>query len=99
VDAIARNRWTPSLGMAVAAINRYGWTSSIGIRGRHHSVRPSLSEKQVLNERGGSQDEHDNHEQQKGGKLPGPGDIGVVQRHLRDHALCRWVLPPSGVSG
>ena len=40
VDAIARNRWTPSLGMAVDAINRYGWTSSIGIGGRHHSVRP-----------------------------------------------------------
>jgi len=33
VDAIARN--------AVDVINRYGWTSSIGIAGRHHSVRPS----------------------------------------------------------
>jgi hypothetical protein len=41
VDAIARNRWTPSLGMAVDAINRYAWTSSIGTGGRHHSVRPS----------------------------------------------------------
>jgi len=26
--------------MAVDAINRYGWTSSIGTVGRHHSVRP-----------------------------------------------------------
>jgi hypothetical protein len=40
MDAIARNRWTPSLGMEVDAINRYSWTSSIGIVGRHHSVRP-----------------------------------------------------------
>src|SRR5262249_22996075 len=26
--------------MAVDAVNRYSWTSSIGIVGRHHSVRP-----------------------------------------------------------
>jgi hypothetical protein len=32
VDAIHRNE--------VDAINRYGWTPSIGIGGRHHSVRP-----------------------------------------------------------
>jgi len=25
----------------VDAINRYAWTSSIGIGGRHHSVRPA----------------------------------------------------------
>ena len=43
VDAIARNRWTPSLGLAVDVINRYSWTSSIGIAGRHHSVRPLFS--------------------------------------------------------
>jgi hypothetical protein len=52
-----------------------------------HLVSKALSEKQVLNERGSSKDEHDNHEQQNGGKLPGPDDIGVVQRHLRDHVL------------
>jgi hypothetical protein len=34
--------WTPSLGMAVDVINRYSWTSSIGIAGRHRSVRPLL---------------------------------------------------------
>src|SRR5262245_36337326 len=42
VDVIARNRWTPSLGLAVDVINRYGWTSSIGSSCRHHSVRPSM---------------------------------------------------------
>jgi len=26
LDTIARNRWTPSLGIAVDAINQYGWT-------------------------------------------------------------------------
>ena len=28
--------------MVVDAINRYGWTSSIGSGGRHHSVRPTI---------------------------------------------------------
>jgi len=28
--------------LSKGAINRYGWTSSIGIAGRHHSVRPAL---------------------------------------------------------
>ena len=31
------------LGMAVVAINRHGWTSSIGIAGRHRSVRPDCA--------------------------------------------------------
>src|SRR5499427_5207440 len=35
----------------VDAINRYGWTSSIGIGGRHHSVRPCYLRGKLRNRR------------------------------------------------
>ena len=37
------------------AINRYGWTSSIGIGGRRHSVRPYCGERLVVVRAGGSE--------------------------------------------
>ena len=37
-DVIARNRGTPSIGMGVEVIDRYGWTASIATGGRHQSV-------------------------------------------------------------
>ena len=52
-----------------------------------------LSKKKIFDECGGTQNEHDDNEQQKCGQFPVPDDIGVVQCHLRRSQIVSGPAP------